>query len=296
MLTINQLQVSYGNQIALNIQKSLHFKKGDRIGIIGANGAGKSTLLKACLGLIPYSGSIDTKIKTSDMAIHMQENSYTENMAIKHVLEAILGTKIKTNTKLQKLIEYFEFSPSLNKKFKALSGGQKQRLTLIMVLMQEAPITFFDEVTTGLDFETRSHLMEKILNWYQNQDSTICLVTHYYTELNQLANKILILEAGEVIDFDTKEALFHRYCGYCVILVEKTAKAQKFLSNFQQISGPPDKLTIQCNTMEEEKEILLILLSHKLNYSRTDNDIEIMSLNAIEHFKKEHTNHEKISA
>lgn len=62
----------------------------------------------------------------------------------------------------------FYFGKNLKKKYKELSGGQQQRLTLIMVLYADAPITFFDEVTTGLDFETRQ-LMDKIRQWYKNK-------------------------------------------------------------------------------------------------------------------------------
>ena len=63
LLTIKQLQVKYGNQIALQIDKPLCFEKGERIGVIGSNGAGKTTLVKSILGLTNYEGRIVTQIK-----------------------------------------------------------------------------------------------------------------------------------------------------------------------------------------------------------------------------------------
>ena len=62
MLTINHLEVIYGNQTALSINSPITFHKRDRIGIIGSNGAGKTTLIKAILGITDYTGSILTKL------------------------------------------------------------------------------------------------------------------------------------------------------------------------------------------------------------------------------------------
>ena len=70
LLTIKQLQVKYGNQIALQIDKPLCFEKGERIGVIGSNGAGKTTLVKSILGLTNYEGRIVTHLKPEQMAAH----------------------------------------------------------------------------------------------------------------------------------------------------------------------------------------------------------------------------------
>lgn len=99
------------------------------------------------------------------IAAHMQSNEYTDSMATKYIMEAILQTRISRNQKLQDLIQYFEFEDCLRKKYSKLSGGQKQRFTIIMVMMQDTPLTFYDEVTSGLDFETRQKLVEKMVSW-----------------------------------------------------------------------------------------------------------------------------------
>lgn len=199
MISINNLEVKYGKEVALVIKSPIVFEEGDRIGIIGSNGAGKTTLVKSILGLINYNGSINTSVKSEEIAAHMQFNNYVDTMAVKYIIEAILDTKIKDNKKLQELIDFFDFRDCLKKKYSALSGGQKQRLTIILVLIQDSPLTFFDEVTSGLDFETRQQLMSKIEEWYKNKKTTICLVSHYYEELEQLTNKILILEKEELL-------------------------------------------------------------------------------------------------
>jgi len=94
MVTIKNLEVKYGNEVALSIKSPITFEVGDRIGIIGSNGAGKTTLVKSILGLINYNGSIHTNLKLEEMSAHMQQNDYVDTMAVKHIIEAILNTKI----------------------------------------------------------------------------------------------------------------------------------------------------------------------------------------------------------
>ena len=293
MLTINNLEVKYGKSVALSIKSPITFEEGDRIGIIGSNGAGKSTLVKSILGLTKYNGRITTNLKLEEISAHMQENNYVETMPIKTIMEAILNTKIKKNTKLQELIEFFNFEGCLNKRFSNLSGGQKQRLTIILVLMQDTPLVFFDEVTSGLDFETRQQLMEKIAKWYENKKSTICLVSHYYEELEQLANKILILEKGEVVDFGEREQLFKKYCGKSIIILENNMKNELVTKKFPRISAPKHLIAISCLNEEEEIEIIKLLIKENINFKRSDNDIEIMSINAKENFKGGNNNEYK---
>lgn len=165
LLSIENLTVSYEKDVALQIESPILIEEGDRIGIIGSNGAGKSTLIRSILGLVNYQGSIQTRLTMEQIATHMQFNEYTDSMATKYIMEAILQTRISRNQKLQDLIQYFEFEDCLRKKYSKLSGGQKQRFTIIMVMMQDTPLTFYDEVTSGLDFETRQKLVEKMVSW-----------------------------------------------------------------------------------------------------------------------------------
>ncbi len=286
MLTVNHLEVKYGSQTALSITRSISFQKGDRIGIIGSNGAGKTTLLKAILGLVPYTGSIDTRLQPEEMAVHMQQNHYVNTMSVQSVMEAILDTRIRKNPKLQELIRFFDFEHCLHKKFKMLSGGQKQRMTIILVLIQDAPLVFFDEVTSGLDFETRQRLMEKLVDWYRNKDAALLVVSHYYEELEQLVNKILILEDGKVVDFGKKEELFWKYCGKTIIILDNTEKNQQLVSPFEKLIAPAHLIAVSCQEEGTEERLVKLLGTEDINYKRSNCDIEIMSINAKAGFRQ----------
>lgn len=281
MLTIKNLKVSYGNFTALNITEPISIMAGDRIGIIGSNGAGKTTLVKAISGLANYEGIITTELKQSDMALHLQENSYIKRMPVKLIIEAIFNTDIKTNEKLSEIIKFFDFESCLKKRFAQLSGGQKQKLTIILVLMQDKPLTFFDEVTSGLDFEMRSRLMGRIAEWYKNKNSALCIVSHYYDELEHLANKLLIIEKGKVAAFGNIDELFAKYCGKVIFVIDNNERNEALTSAIKKIAAPPHLIAFPCTKMAEENKLTALFTENNINYKRSDKDIEILFCNAV---------------
>lgn len=286
LLSIDNLQVHYGKQVALHIDRPFVIEEGERIGIIGSNGAGKTTLVKSVLGLVDYKGSIHTELKREQMAAHMQQNEYVTTMPVKVIMETILDTKIKKNKELQELISYFEFEKCLHKRFTHLSGGQKQRLTIIMVMLQNAPLTFYDEVTSGLDFETRQRLMEKLVNWYKDKGNSLCIVSHYYEELEMMADKILLMDQGYVVDFGRKEELFRKYCGRSIFIIDNTEKNRELVRELDRLEAPEHLLALPSGDMESEHRIAKLLVDGDVNFKRSSSDIEIMSTNAKKVFKE----------
>lgn len=279
LLTIKQLQVKYGKQTALQIDQPVSFEKGERIGVIGSNGAGKTTLVKALLGLVDYQGKVISKLKPEQMAVHMQSNSYVSTMPVKRIMEMILNTEIKANKELQELIDFFEFEQCLPKRYNALSGGQKQKFTIIMVMMQKAELTFYDEVTSGLDFETRQKLMEKLTEWYRDKEASLVIVSHYYEELEQLADKILLLDQGRVAAYGKTEELFKKYCGDAVYILDNSPKNRELIRGFQILKSPEHLIALSCRDREEEQRMLSLFVEYDVNFKRSNSDIEIMSIN-----------------
>lgn len=284
LLTIHQLQVKYGQQAALQITGPISFEKGERVGVIGSNGAGKTTLVKALLGLVPYQGTISTALSPDQMAVHMQFNEYVSTMPIKYIMETILNTKIRKNKELQELIDFFDFGPCLSKRFSGLSGGQKQKFTIIMVMFQNAELTFYDEVTSGLDFETRQKLTEKLNAWYRDKKDTLLIVSHYYEELEQLADQLLILDKGSVVAYGKKEELFRTYCGKVVYILDNTARNRALFAGLSTLKAPDHLIALSCSDRKTEERIMSLLLDNNVNFKRSNSDIEIMYINARERF------------
>ncbi len=284
LLRINQLLVKYGDQTALRIESPVCFERGEHIGVIGSNGAGKTTLVKALLGLVPYQGKVITELTPEQMAVHMQSNRYVRTMSVRHIMETILNTRLRKDKELQRLIDFFEFGSCLDKRFAALSGGQKQKFTIILVMMQKAELTFYDEVTSGLDFETRQRLMEKMAEWYRDKENTLVVVSHYYEELEQLADKLLILDQGRVIACGKKEELFRAYCGKAILILENTLSNRDLVRDFTALKSPDHLIALSCVDRKEEERITSILIRNNVNFKRSNSDIEIMSINAKEAF------------
>lgn len=284
MISLNDVKVSFDDKLALDINGKIEIKDRDRIGIIGSNGAGKTTLIKAILGLVDYKGRIKADILPEEMAVHMQYNEYTETVSIRNIMEAILGQKLEDNKEVMEMIEFFDFKDCLKKRFKHLSGGQKQRLTLILVICQNSPITMFDEVTSGLDFETRQRLMDKLDSWYKDKNTTLLITSHYYEELDNLVNKILYLDKGKVVDFGDKDELFRKYCGNSIIIFPEKFSRKELVLGHKRIKGPKDSVVLSCENSQEEIDIIKKLSANNINFVRSNKDIEVMTINAKKRF------------
>ena len=282
MISIDNLKVSYGKKQVLDIDRKIEFKDGEKIGIIGSNGAGKSTLIKAILGIIPYEGSIVTQIPREKIAVHMQFNTYQEAVTTRDIIQMVTNEKIEDDQKLMGLIEFFDFKKLLKKSFKNLSGGEKQKLTLILVMWQDSPITIFDEVTTGLDFVTRQMLMDKIINYYKDKDTTVLLVSHYYEELENICDKLLYIHQGKVLFLGTKKDMFKKYCTKSVILTEENEITSKLISKDIRLASMPNKIAAGFNEKPGEIALINSLVEADQTFERLNESIELTVLNALD--------------
>ena len=265
MLTLDRVTVKFKDKVALDLGRTIEIADNDRVGVIGSNGAGKTTLIKCVLGIVNYRGNIKRGTDIDKIAVHMQQNDYIDTVPIRVILEMLIGGPIKENKKVQEMIEFFEFEPCLKRRWKHLSGGQKQRLTLILVMCSESPLTLLDEVTSGLDFETRQKLMKKLVEWYKERNTTLLVTSHYYEELEHLVNKILYLDNGKVIDFGNKDELFTKYCGKAVILCEENNQTKEIAKNHKQIVAPDGMIALRCDEPQDEIAISEALSNINVN-------------------------------
>ncbi len=286
MLKIKDLNVTFKDTVALDIKELIEIKDGEKVGVIGSNGAGKTTLINAIIGMVKYKGIIENSVEYKDIAVHLQFNGYNEIVSVKTIIETIINEKIKNNKKMQELIEFFEFGHCLNKKFKHLSGGEKQKLTIMLIIMQDATLTIYDEVTSGLDFETRKNLMIKLNKIYKDSKNTMILVSHYYEELENLVDKIILLDKGKLICYGKVEELFNTFCGDSIIIIPRNENTIKTAENFREIKGPDDKIVLSFTNDEEKNMAIEQLVKEKITFSVKYSDIEIMTLNAKFEFYK----------
>jgi len=130
----------------------------------------------------------------------------------------------------------------------------------------------------------RKKLMEKLVNWYQGKTSSLCIVSHYYEELEQMANKILILDKGRVIDYGDKDQLFRKYCGRAVIVFDALPQHQGLVKGYRKLASPAHLTALSVRDEAEELAVTKLLLDNNINYRRSNSDIEIMYSNARQKF------------
>ena len=199
-----------------NILNDISFEvnSGECIALIGPNGAGKTTLMNCLLGnKFINSGSIkinslnpgNQKLKEF-LNILSQENVVPEKLKVKELLDFIqkLYKNPLTNEEIDELLRFDE---SQKDNFASkLSGGQKRLLSFIITLIGRPKLIFLDEPTAGMDTSTRIRFWG-IVNNLKNKGLTIIYSSHYIEEVEHTADRILVLNKGELIRDTTPHAM-----------------------------------------------------------------------------------------
>ena len=206
MLKINNLSKSFGSTMVLN-KISFEAAEGDVLALLGKNGTGKTTILRLLADLVSAdSGSITlngSKINRGDTSlITNNDRSFFWRLKSYENLRYFLGmsglhTK-SIDTSIQKLAELFGVENKLNSIFSSLSSGEKKKINLIRMLLKNQKIMLFDEVTTDLDLETRTILLDFLKKHSKETDKIILWVTHNLDELDNFSNKYILLEESTI--------------------------------------------------------------------------------------------------
>ncbi len=219
LIKIKDLDVRVGSTSILDLNgKTINISKGDVVGIIGENGAGKTTLFNCIIGRIQYTGCIKKSFSVNELGIQFQVNSYNKLMKVYELIQ-IVTKKVKFDNKISNELEQFELNDLLKKRIGELSVGELQRITLFLVLYLQPNVLLFDELTTGLDYKKRIELLGLVKEYCKNK--TVLTITHYFEEISDWANKLLILHKGRLVFYGTINELEELHSHYSIIKVSK---------------------------------------------------------------------------
>ncbi len=229
----------YGDVTAVN-HISFEVEKGTMLGFLGVNGAGKTTAINMLSTLItPDEGEVEicgqmlgkeNESIRKKIGIVYQQNylddvmTVRENLMCRGIIHGI--NKREAKRQCDKLTETLKLEDILDRRYKLLSGGQKRRSEIAAALMHTPEILFLDEPTTGLDPATRQDVWEIIKNLQEKEEMTVFLTTHYMEEAAG-ADKIIIMDKGNIITSGTPFELKERYAKDKVKLFYKAGQIKE---------------------------------------------------------------------
>ncbi|MCM1055422.1 MAG: ABC transporter ATP-binding protein [Bacteroides sp.] len=206
-LKIDRVSKNYGSKIACDrISATLH---NGVYGLLGANGAGKTTLMRMICGVLkPTSGTVSyngigvSREEYRDVLGYLPQNFgyYPEFTARDFMMyiSALKGIpKSAAKVKTAELLETVSLKNEAKKKIKTFSGGMKQRLGIAQVLLNDPKILILDEPTAGLDPKERVKFRNIISR--MGSDKIILLSTHIVSDIEHIADEILVMKSGQLI-------------------------------------------------------------------------------------------------
>ena len=221
-IEIKNITKKFKDKTAVN-SLSFDVSDGEIFALLGQNGAGKTTLIKmlCCLtkategDALIYGKSVNSEAAEVKKIINVspQETAVAPNLTVFENLvftAQIYGADSQKAKDISaKMLKAFSLENRKNEKAKNLSGGLSRRLSIAMALISEPKLVFLDEPTLGLDVRARRELWSHILAL--KGKTTVVLTTHYLEEAEKLADKIAIIEKGNLVSIGTLDELKKQY-------------------------------------------------------------------------------------
>ena len=216
IVKIMQLSKNFGKTTALK-EVSFEVYPGEVVGFIGPNGAGKSTTIRIMLGLLKKSGGTVTLFGKDawqdSLAIHESiayvpgDLALWENLTGGQTIDLLMKLHGKGNqAKKEELVQKFQLD--LSKKIKSYSKGNRQKVGLIAALAVDCELYILDEPTSGLDPLMESVFQDEVARLKAEQKAVL-LSSHILSEVERLADRVVIIQEGRVVESGTLEQLRH---------------------------------------------------------------------------------------
>ena len=210
LITIDNLSKVYDNGFNALKTVNLNIKQGEIIAMLGPNGAGKTTLISIVCGIVkPTSGVItvdgfdiikDYRETRSRIGLVPQEISLEQFETVFNNVSYSRGLygKKPNPQHIEKVLKDFSLWDKKDLRLNQLSGGMKRRVMIAKALSHEPSILFLDEPTAGVDVELRKD-MWKVVEGLRKTGVTIILTTHYIEEAEAIADRVAVINQGEII-------------------------------------------------------------------------------------------------
>lgn len=210
MIVIHNLNHHYPNALTPALQNiNLHIEQGSAVGLLGPNGAGKTTLMSLLTGLqAVQSGQILfdgvpfeklSKKQRHQISLVPQDFAFYPLLTVWENLKFFAALYDVSDKKwLAALLEKTGLTAHQSKLAKHLSGGLKRRLNFAIGLINRPKVIFLDEITVGIDPQSRQFILDSVAD-LTKQGVTVIYTSHYLQEIEQLCDKLVLLNEGRLI-------------------------------------------------------------------------------------------------
>jgi ABC-2 type transport system ATP-binding protein len=228
---------NYGNIRALS-GVDFRVRAGEVVALLGPNGAGKTTAVKLLLGLLqPNTGKArvfggdptnpENRMRTGAM---LQVGRVPETLRVREHID-LFSSYYQKPLRVEEILAAAGLEKLSDRKFGDLSGGQKQRVLFALAICGDPDLLFLDEPTVGLDVEARRMLWDEIRHLV-SRGKTVLLTTHYLQEADALADRVAVINKGEIIAEGTPATIKAQTAGKRIRCVTSLN-----ISTLRQISG-----------------------------------------------------------
>ena len=220
-IVINNLSKVYDNGFNALKEVSLEVKQGEILAMLGPNGAGKTTLISIICGIVtPSSGTVmvdgfdiikDYRETRSRIGMVPQELSLESFETVFDTVSYSRGLygKSPKPEHIEKILKDLSLWDKKDQRLRQLSGGMKRRVLIAKALSHEPKILFLDEPTAGVDVELRKEMWE-VVDTLRKTGVTIILTTHYIEEAEAIADRVGVINQGEIILVEEKKKLLKK--------------------------------------------------------------------------------------
>ena len=220
-IAINNLSKVYKNGLTALKNINLNIKKGEIFAMLGPNGAGKTTLINIICGIVkPTSGEIavegfdiidDYRETRSRIGLVPQELTLEQFETVFNNVSYSRGLYGKKSdpVHIEKVLKQLSLWDKKDRILRQLSGGMKRRVLIAKALSHEPQILFLDEPTAGVDVELRQE-MWKVVESLRETGVTVILTTHYIEEAEAIADRVGVINQGEIIVVEEKKELLKK--------------------------------------------------------------------------------------
>jgi ABC-2 type transport system ATP-binding protein len=275
VIKVSGIRKTYGSTVAVS-EVSFEVNEGEIFGLIGPNGAGKTTTMEcvegvrkpdrgkiSILGLDPFR---DVYQLQNRIGVQLQQAQLQKRIKVWEAVDlwASLYTKA---VDARQLLEQLGLTGKRNAWFMNLSGGQKQRLFIALALINDPEVVFLDELTTGLDPQSRRAIWD-LVRGIRDRGKTIFMTTHLMEEAERLCDRVAIIEHGKIVEIGRPEDLVRRHCpDRSVLLATDNAVAEERLRtipSLETVTRQNSQFTLQGRGDDFVTEVIQCLSENQI--------------------------------